>query len=329
MRGAFTDAKQSRARAVRRRPARARSSSTRSARCRSRCRSSCCACCRSARSARSAATRRSPFDARVITATNRDLETEVEEKRFREDLYYRINVVAIHGAAAARARPATSWCSRSTSSTQIAKRIKKPVQGISAPRGARCWSTYDWPGNVRELENCMERAVALCRLDEITVEDLPDKLQRAPAATRRDLDGVAGGADHARRDGAALRAPGARRGRRQQDARRAHPRHRSPLAVPPARAGPAAGPRRGRGCDRRRRATRRRPSAPPRPDSAAVGKSWRSCHAWATSLCCAARCARPSTVDCMPAITTAARLRERSRGPAPPSSRPRSACRAR
>jgi len=55
-----------------------------------------------------------PFEARVVTATNRDLETEVEEKRFREDLFYRINVVAIPCRRSARA-PATSSCSRSSS----------------------------------------------------------------------------------------------------------------------------------------------------------------------------------------------------------------------
>jgi DNA-binding NtrC family response regulator len=59
---------------------------------------------------------------------------------------------------------------------RIAQRTNKPVQGISGP-AARMLMDYDWPGNVRELENCMERAVALCRLDEITVDDLPAKVQ--------------------------------------------------------------------------------------------------------------------------------------------------------
>jgi two-component system response regulator HydG len=59
---------------------------------------------------------------------------------------------------------------------RIASRTSKPVQGISGP-AARLLMDYDWPGNVRELENCMERAVALCRLDEITVDDLPAKIQ--------------------------------------------------------------------------------------------------------------------------------------------------------
>jgi two-component system response regulator HydG len=59
---------------------------------------------------------------------------------------------------------------------KIAGRTGKPVEGISA-EAARKLADYDWPGNVRELENCMERAVALCRLSEVTVDDLPDKVK--------------------------------------------------------------------------------------------------------------------------------------------------------
>jgi two-component system response regulator HydG len=60
---------------------------------------------------------------------------------------------------------------------RIAERTHKQVQGISG-LAARLLMDYDWPGNVRELENCMERAVALCRLAEITVDDLPTKIQQ-------------------------------------------------------------------------------------------------------------------------------------------------------
>jgi DNA-binding NtrC family response regulator len=116
------------------------------------------------------------FHARVLTATNRDLEREVVDKRFREDLFYRINVVEIP-VPPLRARGNDILVLAQYFLDQIAKRIKKPVQGISAP-AARLLMSYDWPGNVRELENCMERAVALCRLDEVTVDDLPDKLQQ-------------------------------------------------------------------------------------------------------------------------------------------------------
>jgi two-component system response regulator AtoC len=116
-----------------------------------------------------------PFEARVVTATNRDLETEVEEKRFREDLFYRINVVAIP-VPPLRARAGDILLLAQFFLKRIAARTSKPVQGISGP-AARLLMDYDWPGNVRELENCMERAVALCRLDEITVDDLPAKVQ--------------------------------------------------------------------------------------------------------------------------------------------------------
>ncbi len=116
-----------------------------------------------------------PFEARVVTATNRDLETEVEEKRFREDLFYRINVVAIP-VPPLRSRAGDILLLAQFFLKRIAARTTKPVQGISGP-AARLLMDYDWPGNVRELENCMERAVALCRLDEITVDDLPAKVQ--------------------------------------------------------------------------------------------------------------------------------------------------------
>src|SRR5207237_1427511 len=121
-----------------------------------------------------------PFEARVVTATNRDLETEVEDKRFREDLFYRINVVAIP-VPPLRARAGDILLLAQYFLKRIAGRTAKPVQGISGP-AARLLMDYDWPGNVRELENCMERAVALCRLDEITVDDLPVKVQEHPSS---------------------------------------------------------------------------------------------------------------------------------------------------
>jgi DNA-binding NtrC family response regulator len=116
------------------------------------------------------------FDARIITSTNRDLEVEVTAKRFREDLFYRINVVQI-AVPALRARPGDILSLAQHFINQVARRTRKPVRGMS-PAAAQRLVDYDWPGNVRELENCMERAVALCRLDEITIDDLPPKLQR-------------------------------------------------------------------------------------------------------------------------------------------------------
>ncbi len=117
-----------------------------------------------------------PFDARLITATNRDLETEVHEKRFREDLFYRINVVRIdvpplrerHGDVLLLAQHFIETASGRTS---------RGVKGLSAAAAAKLLS-YDWPGNVRELENCIESAVALTRLDEIAVDDLPLRVRQ-------------------------------------------------------------------------------------------------------------------------------------------------------
>ena len=117
-----------------------------------------------------------PFDARIVTATNRDLEVEVEGKRFREDLYYRINVVGVD-APALRDRGGDVLLLAQHFVERFAARSNKAVRGIHAAAAERL-VTYDWPGNVRELENCMERAVALLRFDEVTVDDLPEKIRQ-------------------------------------------------------------------------------------------------------------------------------------------------------
>ncbi|MCA9695483.1 MAG: sigma-54-dependent Fis family transcriptional regulator, partial [Myxococcales bacterium] len=116
-----------------------------------------------------------PFDARVIAATNRDLEEEVERGRFREDLYYRVNVVGVH-VPPLRARGTDILLLAQHFLARCAERNGAGVKGIS-PQAAEKLLAYDWPGNVRELENSMERAVALTMLDEIAVEDLPEKIR--------------------------------------------------------------------------------------------------------------------------------------------------------
>jgi two-component system response regulator HydG len=112
------------------------------------------------------------FNARLVCATNRDLEVEVAEKRFREDLYYRINVVRID---------LPPLRERGTDVLAIAhhllERMSPNKPHTISPQVAERLVAYDWPGNVRELENCMERAVALARFEELTVEDLPAKLK--------------------------------------------------------------------------------------------------------------------------------------------------------
>ena len=116
------------------------------------------------------------FDTRIVAATNRDLEEEVRVGRFREDLYYRVNVVGIH-LPALRTRGHDVLRLAQLFVERFAAATRRPVQGISQPAAERLLE-YDWPGNVRELENCMERAVTLARFDELTVEDLPERVRK-------------------------------------------------------------------------------------------------------------------------------------------------------
>ena len=115
------------------------------------------------------------FDVRILAATNRDLQSDVEDGRFREDLYYRLNVVEIH-VPPLRARGHDILLIAQHFVDELSKRMDKAVDGISS-EAAQKLLDYDWPGNVRELENAMERAVALTRFDRITVEDLPERIQ--------------------------------------------------------------------------------------------------------------------------------------------------------
>jgi DNA-binding NtrC family response regulator len=116
-----------------------------------------------------------PIDVRVIAATHRDLESAIEEGRFREDLFYRINVVNIQ-MPPLRARGGDILPLAQRFVAEFALRSRKEVTGI-APAAAERLLTYAWPGNVRELQNCMERAVALARFEQIAVDDLPEKIR--------------------------------------------------------------------------------------------------------------------------------------------------------
>jgi two-component system response regulator HydG len=115
------------------------------------------------------------FDARLVAATNRDLESLVESGRFREDLYYRINVVHID-LPPLRARGNDVLALAQAFINRNAAPMGKSVKGFSTAVGERLLS-YAWPGNVRELQNCIERALALARFEELTVEDLPPKVR--------------------------------------------------------------------------------------------------------------------------------------------------------
>ena len=116
-----------------------------------------------------------PFDSRIVAATNRNLEDEVYEKRFREDLYYRINVVKID-VPPLRERGGDVLHLAQYFLKQFAARNDKSALELSTTAAEKLMA-YNWPGNVRELENCMEHAVALARFDQITVEDLPEKIR--------------------------------------------------------------------------------------------------------------------------------------------------------
>ncbi|MBK6686124.1 MAG: sigma-54-dependent Fis family transcriptional regulator [Deltaproteobacteria bacterium] len=122
-----------------------------------------------------------PFDARIITATNRDPEAEVAAGRFREDLYYRINVVRIP-VPPLRARDGDILLLAQKALERFSRSNGKHVLGIT-PAAAERLLTYPWPGNVRELQNSMERAVALTRFDQIVIEDLPDQVREGRGST--------------------------------------------------------------------------------------------------------------------------------------------------
>jgi len=117
-------------------------------------------------------------DVRVVAATNQSLETLVREKRFRNDLYYRLNVIPIR-VPPLRERRADVPLLAEHFLARVARDMGKPVTGISAEAMARMMA-YDWPGNVRELENVIERAVAL----EPTPVILPERLPEAVLAPR-------------------------------------------------------------------------------------------------------------------------------------------------
>ncbi len=116
-----------------------------------------------------------PFDVRLVTATHRDLVASVEEGTFREDLYYRINVVELT-MPPLRARGTDVLLLSQTFLEQFARLNGKPVQRLASPVAERLLA-YAWPGNIRELRNCMERAVALARFEEVIVEDLPAQVR--------------------------------------------------------------------------------------------------------------------------------------------------------
>ncbi len=120
-------------------------------------------------------TEESDVDVRVIAATNKNLEEEIAEGRFREDLFYRLSVIPIHVPPLRERREDIPLLAREFLE-RFAKSMSKKVEGIE-PEAMRRLEVYDWPGNVRELENTIERAVALESCQRISVESVPDRIR--------------------------------------------------------------------------------------------------------------------------------------------------------
>lgn len=115
-------------------------------------------------------------DVRVVAATNRDLEKEVAEGRFREDLFYRLNVIRIQ-MPSLRERKDDIPLLMHSFLKEFAEENNKQIKGFDSKSKA-AMVKYSWPGNIRELRNCVESAVVMCNGDEIKVEDLPHTLQK-------------------------------------------------------------------------------------------------------------------------------------------------------
>jgi two-component system, NtrC family, response regulator HydG len=115
-----------------------------------------------------------PFDCRIIATTHRNLAVEVREKRFREDLYYRLNVVTLTVPPLRERGDDILLLARHFLRRFAKKRSRRITFSESVQERIR---NYRWPGNVRELENCIEGAVALSRSDELTLEDFPETIR--------------------------------------------------------------------------------------------------------------------------------------------------------
>jgi Nif-specific regulatory protein len=116
---------------------------------------------------------------RVVTATNKNLEEAVTQGVFRQDLYYRLNVVGLE-MPALRDRPQDIPLLANYFASKFAQKCNRRIMGITADAQARL-ASYDWPGNVRELENAIERAVVLGVSERILPEDLPESVLEAHA----------------------------------------------------------------------------------------------------------------------------------------------------
>jgi len=125
-------------------------------------------------------------DIRVVTATNKDLQQEVEKGNFREDLYYRLNVVHVH-LPPLRERREDIPLLLAHFVEKVAAEGNLPRKSIS-PEALDFLSGYEWPGNIRQLENVVERCMVMVSGDTITVADLPPEVKDDEAQLKNALD---------------------------------------------------------------------------------------------------------------------------------------------
>ncbi len=116
------------------------------------------------------------INVRIVAASNIDLETAVSENTFRQDLFYRLRIVALHVPPLRERREDILPLAR-VLMTEAARRMSRPIRNLSTAAADRLLS-YQWPGNVRELENAMERAVALSEGPRVELADLPEEVRR-------------------------------------------------------------------------------------------------------------------------------------------------------
>jgi len=121
-------------------------------------------------------------DVRIISATNRDLQEEVEAGHFRNDLFYRLNVVQIHIPSLRERRADIPVLARYFLNL-LSRDLRKPVSGIS-PEAMRILEKHQWPGNVRELKNAIERAIVVCQKTDIGPQDILLSQQSSTAAAQ-------------------------------------------------------------------------------------------------------------------------------------------------
>ncbi len=124
-------------------------------------------------------TEATPIDVRIVAATNRDLDEEIRKGTFRSDLYYRLNVIALHLPPLRERRDdvpllAQYFLARHAERSGLDRPLELSDEGMDA------MLAYDWPGNVRELENALERAAVLSKNGEIQLQDLPERIRTSP-----------------------------------------------------------------------------------------------------------------------------------------------------